>query len=191
VIYHRRSIRLKQYNYLENGFYFITICCQDRKNIFGEINVGAGLVPALMENKMILNNVGIMVEKIVFKYFIKNKFIELDEFIIMPDHIHMIIVIKNKFNNVGATTNINTRAGIKPAPTNNKILGTIIGELKSLIINEYIKNVKQNNWPKFNKRIWQRNYFERIIRNEKEYLKIKEYIKNNPKIWGRDRNNIF
>jgi hypothetical protein len=70
------------------------------------------------------------------------------------------------------------RAGTRPAPTAE--LGTIIGELKSIITNEYIKNVKQNNWPKFNKRLFQRNYYERIIRNEKEYFIYKKYIKENP-----------
>ena len=128
---------------------------------------------------------------------IKNKFIELDEFIIMPDHIHMIVVIKNQFNNVGAglvpalnnngmanTVRAgikNTRATTRVAPTGNKTLGMIIGELKSLTTNEYIKNVKENNWPKFDKRLWQRNYFERIIRNEKEYLGYRKYIEDNPK----------
>lgn len=197
--YHRISIRLDGYDYSNNGFYFVTICCQNRDKIFGEIikkNVGAGLVPALMENKMVLNNVGIMAEKIVLEYFIKNKLIGLDEFIIMPDHIHMIMVIKKQFNNdvnimagdeinmVGtnnrATTNV--RATTRVAPTtmeSNKTLGMIIGELKSLITNEYIKNVKQNNWPKFDKRLWQRNYYERIIRNEKEYLIYKKYVRDN------------
>ena len=66
----------------------------------------------------------------------------------------------------------------------NITLGLIVGELKSIITNEYIKNVKINDWPKFDKRLWQRNFYERIIRNEKEYLRIKEYIKNNPKYIG-------
>jgi len=200
----------------------VTVCCQNRKNIFGEIikkNVGAGLVPALMENNIILNDVGIIVEKIILEYFNKNKLIELDEYIIMPDHVHMIVVIKNQFNknimneidnimndkinngmniktivdngtinkmigdetiNTMSGDEINTRAGTRPAPTPNKTLGLIIGELKSLIINEYIKNIKQNNWPRFDKRLWQRNYFERIIRNEKEYLIYKNYIRDNP-----------
>ena len=70
-------------------------------------------------------------------------------------------------------------------------MGIIIKNFKTLTTKIFINNVKQNNWPKFNKRIWQRNYFEQIIRNEKEYLKIKEYIKNNPKMGNRDRNNIL
>ena len=138
---------------------------------------------------MILNEIGRNIKKTFLDYF-NNIYFKLDEYILMPDHVHMIIVIKNKFNNVGAglvpalkniNAGINTRATTRVAPTENKTLGTIIGELKSLSTNEYIKNVKINNWPKFNKRLWQRNYFERIIRNEKEYLGFKKYIEDNPK----------
>lgn len=189
--YHRRSVRLKGYDYSDSWYYFVTICLQNREKLFGEIK----------NNQMILNAIGIDIKKIFIDYF-NNIYFRLDEYILMPDHIHMIIVIKNKFNNVGAglvpalknektgimntrvTTNragINLRATTRVAPTGNKTLGMIVGELKSLITNEYIRNVKENNWPKFNKRLWQRNYFERVIRNEKEYLKIKKYIKDNPK----------
>ena len=190
------------FDYSKNGFYFVTVCCENRKNIFGKID----FVPTLMEKKMILNNVGIMIERIVFEYFDKNKFVELDEFIVMPDHIHMIIVINNKFNNVGAglvpalndgmgvkmmdanintrvNGGINTRVTTRVAPTDgimDKTLGMVIGELKSLATNEYIKNVKTKNWPRFIKRLWQRNFYERIIRNEKEYFRYKQYIKENP-----------
>ncbi|MDD2225037.1 MAG: hypothetical protein PHP97_02655 [Candidatus Shapirobacteria bacterium] len=198
--YHRRSIRMDNFDYSKDGFYFVTVCCQNRKNIFGEIDVGAGLVPA----QMIKNDIGKLINEIILEYFNKNELIELDEFIIMPDHIHMIVVIKKQFNNeMGNKINnemnnkinngveikmivgdeIKTRAGT----TNNRAttrvaptLGTIVGELKSLITNEYIKNIKQNNWPRFDKRLWQRNYYERIIRNEKEYLIYKKYIKDNP-----------
>jgi len=152
----------------------VTICLQNREKLFGEINNG----------QMILNEIGKDIKKTFLDYF-NNICFKLDEYIIMPDHIHMIIVIKNKINNVGAglvpALNINTRATTRVAPTVNKTLGEIIGELKSLTTNEYIKNVKIKNWPKFDKRLWQRNYYERIIRNEKEYFGYKKYIKDNPK----------
>ena len=158
----------------------MTVCCQNRKNIFGEIGVGAGLVPAQMIKnyiqQMILNDVGKLINEIILNYFNNNKLIELDEFIIMPDHIHMIVVIKKQFNKNLMGNKTNTRATTRVAPT----LGIIIGELKSLTTNEYIKNIKQNNWPRFDKRLWQRNYFERIIRNEKEYFRYKRYIRDNP-----------
>ena len=102
--------------------------------------------------------------------------IDLDEYVIMPNHVHGIIVIKN----VGADRRV--------CP--NIKLGNIIQWFKTMTTNEYIKKIKSDDWPKFDKRIWQRNYYERIIRNEKEYRKIREYIKMNPKTWERDRNNL-
>jgi REP element-mobilizing transposase RayT len=151
---------------------------------------------------MILNEIGKNIEKIFFDYF-KNKYFKMDEYILMQDHFHIIIMIDNKYDDVGAgllpalnennervNNENNERATTRVAPTTNKTLGKIIGELKSIITNEYIKNVKIKNWPRFDKRLWQRDYYERIIRNEKEYFKIKEYIKSNPKIWERDRYNL-
>lgn len=128
---------------------------------------------------MILNDVGKMVDKIILNYF-NNEHFGLDTFQIMPNHVHMIVAI----NQIKMDTNF--RAGTRPAPTS----GTIIGEFKSLTTNEYIKNVKENGWDRFDKYLWQRNYHERIIRNEKEYFKIRNYIKLNPCVWYRDRNNL-
>jgi len=68
-------------------------------------------------------------------------------------------------------------------------VGEYFKRLKTLTTRIYIENVRNNNWPSFDKRLWQRNYYERIIRNEEEYLKIKKYIKSNPMMWERDRNN--
>ncbi|MDO8524973.1 MAG: transposase, partial [Candidatus Omnitrophota bacterium] len=74
------------------------------------------------------------------------------------------------------------RATIKVAPT----LGQIIGAFKSITTNEYIRNVKINNWPSFNKQFWQRNYYEHVIRNESDLTAIREYVINNPVQWEQD-----
>ncbi|MBN1468307.1 MAG: hypothetical protein JW924_06245 [Fusobacteriaceae bacterium] len=126
------------------------------------------------------------------KYF---ENIKCGEYIIMPNHFHCIIEIvgvplvgtQNSKNNtlVGKclkTNNIN-RATTRVAPT----IGDVVGAFKSLTTNEYIKMVKNNELPNFDKRIWQRNYYENIIRNEKIHLKISEYITNNPKTWEDDK----
>jgi hypothetical protein len=68
-------------------------------------------------------------------------------------------------------------------------IGDIVGAFKSITTHEYIIGVKNNNWPEFNKKLWQRNYYEHIIRNEKSLNKIREYIINNPFKWDTDRNN--
>ena len=168
--YHRRSIRLDGFDYSKNGYYFVTVCVQNRENLFGDIieNKGWAQDPPVHSARMILSEIGENIEKIILNYFDNENF-KLDEFVLMPDHFHMIIAINNRFNLVGA--------GLVPAQNS---LGKIVGELKSLTTKTYIDNVKQNNWPRFDKRLWQRDYYERIIRNEKEYLNIKKYIKNNP-----------
>ena len=70
---------------------------------------------------------------------------------------------------------------ISPARINN--LGNIIGAFKSMFVLKYIDGVNNKNWPRFYKRLWQRDYYERIIRNKQEYMRIEKYIKNNPENW--------
>lgn len=197
--YNRHSIRLDNFDYANNGYYFVTVCCQNKlklfwknKKIFNQ-RADTSVRPYIesdqisrpyIKSNLFLNNIGLMIDYWFGEISNHFKNVILDEYVIMPDHIHIIVIIEKQFNycindeiNIRAGININIRATTRVAPT----LGTIIGELKSIITNEYIKNVKNNNWSKFNKRLWQRNYYERIIRNENEYLKTKEYIKNNPK----------
>jgi len=174
---HRKSIRLKGYDYSREGLYFITICVNERKHLFGKI-VGASLCGCPM---MILNDAGMMVEKRYWE--LENKFLNQKccEMVIMPNHFHCIIELNGQPQN-GQPQGI--------APT-GKTVGDIIGAFKSITTNEYIRGVKNLNWEPFNNRLWQRNYWEHIIRDEKSYNKISEYIKNNPINWNIDKlNNI-
>jgi len=179
-IHHRRSIRLKDYDYSQKGLYFVTICTQNKKCLFGKI----------IDNKMILNIAGEMVNKIwleIPKIFPNTK---LHEYIIMPNHFHTIIEI------VGADSisahNVKG-AEIDSAPTvlvgvgGDVSLPKIIQTFKRYTTIEYIKMVNQNILPPFEKRIWQRNYYEHIIRSEKSFEKISEYIINNPLKWELDK----
>ena len=205
-IHHRRSIRLKGYDYSQAGLYFVTIVCQNREHLFGNIENG----------EMILNDAGIMVKNEWLKLTERFPNIQLHEYITMPNHFHSIleIVIQNE-NNVGATLvfgpNNNTvnqnhkgqtdyhkgqPQGIAPAenPTENptefqnkKTLGDIVGAFQSITTVEYIRGVKTKNWKPFDKKIWQRNYWEHIIRNNKSYNTISKYIKNNPNNWDKDK----
>ena len=174
-IYHRKSIRLKNYDYSLEGLYFITICCQNREHLFGEI----------VKGKMILNNAGLMIQRIyeeLPKYFEK---MEIGEYVIMPNHFHCVIEIVDLVGVplVGTQMSGNNRATTRVAPT----VGDIIGTFKSLTTIEYIKMVKNNQLPNFDRRIWQKNYYEHIIRNEEEYTKISKYIENNPTKWDEDK----
>ncbi|MBL7156653.1 MAG: transposase [Candidatus Omnitrophica bacterium] len=179
----RKSIRLKNYDYTQDGMYYVTVCVNDRKCIFGDVSDG----------KMILNNEGYMVDEWWRKLPEHFPNVEVDESIVMPNHLHGIIVIVGA-PLVGALNGINDRATIKVAhtatsPATIKVaptLGEIIGAFKSITTNEYIRNVKINNWPRFGKHLWQRNFYEHVIRDEQDSNRIREYIINNPGQWERD-----
>jgi len=301
--HHRRSIRLKGYDYTQPGYHFITICVQDRRYLFGQISNG----------KMKLNDAGRMVKK--WYYELENKFRDkkCHQMVIMPNHFHCIIenvtpigadrsvcpyktndkTILNKQNILGQQTILKeqtilgeqnilgqqtilneqtilgeqTISGSQPGRGEQNILGqqtilneqtilggqtisgsqpgrgeqiilgqqtilneqTILGEqnilgsqtilneqtilggqnilgshtdrgehlgsplyravqwFKTMSTNEYIRGVKQNGWQPFNRKLWQRNYWEHIIRNEQSYQTISDYIINNPAKWNDDK----
>lgn len=178
VLPNRHSIRLKGYDYSSNGAYFVTICTQNREMLFGSVDsMPVGVDPCVnpLDPCMQLNDVGKMVNDWWLRISDKFAAVELDIFQIMPNHIHGIILI----NKPGGQTH-------RSAPT----IGTIIQWFKTMTTNNYINNIKKCNWMPFDKRIWQRNYFEHIIRNEKDFDKISWYIENNPAMWDRDRNNL-
>jgi len=170
---HRRSIRLIDYDYSQAGLYFITICTQDRLCLFGQIK----------GDKMNFNDAGQMIETQWLNLAQRFPNIKLGEYITMPNHFHGIIKIVGA-PLVGAQNNIKPQIGQPQgiAPT----VGTMIGAFKSITTNKYVGGVKQNNWQRFNKKLWQRNYYEHIIRNEKSYRQISEYIKTNPAKWQDD-----
>lgn len=183
--HHRKSIRLKGYDYSKAGLYFITICVQNRKCLFGEI----------IEGEMILNDPGKMVYNEWIKIAERFTNIHLHEFIVMPNHFHAIMEI------VGATLVVAQNTvdqngiddletgqpqGIAPT-TKPKTVGDIAGGFQSIVTVEYIRGVKQLGWQPFNGKLWQRNYYEHIIRNELSYHRISNYIINNPKNWKDDK----
>lgn len=186
-INHRKTIRLQNYDYSQEGYYFITICTENKKCILGKIE----------NKKMVLNQFGKKVKDCWLKIEKTNNFLKLDQFVIMPNHIHGILIIDK---NVGVPLvgtqdsdglseqrkNKNSTQGRPQGIAPTKTIGEIIGGFKSLTTNEYIKNVKAGKFPSFKKRIWQRNYYEHIIRNEESLDKIWEYIVSNPETWEKD-----
>ncbi|MEA3444528.1 MAG: transposase, partial [Bacteroidota bacterium] len=116
--------------------------------------------------------------------------IELHEYIVMPNHFHAILQIVGATlvvaqNNMIDATEKGQPQGI--APTQKKTVGDMVGAFESITTVEYIRGVKNNNWNPFDGKLWQRNYWEHIIRNEKSYNTISEYIKNNPDNWNNDK----
>ncbi len=186
----RQSMRLKGFNYLQIGMYFITICTKNRVHQFGTIKNG----------KMILNNAGQIAKKYLLsipKHFPHAK---LDEYAIMPDHIHFIIEITVGVNNYlpGIKNNNNTEKIEKkntvnlkrkssnpeekrvnnylPQPGTSKTVGSIVRGFKIGVTKWFRENTEIQS-------IWQRNYYDHIIRNKNEYDRISNYIKNNPRNW--------
>ncbi len=171
-IHHRWSIRLKEYDYSRAGAYFITICCGDRICRFG----------AIVENEMVLNEFG----QIAYNEWLKlsDRFanFELDVFQIMPNHMHGIIVLTP----VGATLAVAPKkAEASHAPTLLGTISDIVGAYKSLVANGCLEIYKSKN--EMMGKLWQRNYYEHIIRNENSYQNISNYIINNPAKWKGDK----
>ncbi|MBC7766073.1 MAG: transposase [Hyphomonadaceae bacterium] len=173
-IHHRRSIRLKHYDYTTNGYYFVTICTENKENLFGDI----------IDGKMLLSHAGNMVEE---RYLnLKNMFedIELVQYIVMPNHFHAIIALVGAgFMSAHDEVSSNPkRADTRPAPT----MGDVICAFKSMTTNAYIKGVRSGIYSPFQKHIWQRNYYEHVIRDKNEFLNTWEYIASNALKWCED-----
>ena len=155
----RRSTRLRSYDYSRAGSYFVTICAQNRECLFGNV----------MDDEMRLNAAGAIVQTVWDELPNHYPNVELDRFVVMPNHLHGIIVI------VGA--------GLKPTPTKHG-LPEIVRALKTFSARRINEMRNTPGVP-----IWQRNYYEHIIRNDESLHRIREYIVNNPAQWALDREN--
>jgi putative transposase len=178
-IHHRHSIRLPHYDYSQPGYYFVTLCARDRECLFGDIE----------NNCIVLNNIGILVKKKWHDLPSHFSGIELDNMVIMPNHLHGIIIITDRrggvippISNEGVVTKGATTAPLR----NGKTLGRMIAWFKYESTKEINFNVSGN--P--NVKLWQRNYFERIVRNDEELNRIRNYIATNPETWEEDENYI-
>jgi putative transposase len=213
---HRRSLRLKDYDYSQDRMYFITISTQNHQWLFGKIR----------EETMHLNDAGKMIEK--WYWELSNKFpdIQCDEYIIMPNHIHFIIhkidttTIRtgiradtvgadlcvrpkvNKNSSVEQKKGEHTGSPLRKIKKNDEqimeiekidestmrsSIPKIVQWFKTMTTNEYIRRIKKDGWKPFHGKLWQRNYYEHIIRNEIELKQIREYIMNNPLKWKFDK----
>ncbi len=166
--HHRRSIRLKGYDYTQPGAYFVTICTEDRECLLGEI----------VDGEMQLNDAGWMVQTVWDQLPDHYPGVDIDEFVVMPNHVHGIIVLVG--DPVGATP--------RGCP-DGQALPDVVHRFKSFTTALYRQGVAHNAWAPFPGRLWQRNYYEHIIRNERALERIRGYIQNNPIRWTSDREN--
>jgi REP element-mobilizing transposase RayT len=189
--YSRHSIRLEGYDYAQEGYYFVTIAIYKRLYLFGEI----------IDGEMVPSVAGRMIEEMWQE--IEDDFpnVTLGKYVLMPNHLHGIIkIIKpvgaESISALNATrtdrptiilrSNSATepkRAEIDSAPT----LSRMIQSFKRHSTLRYIQMVKNGTLPPFDKRIWQRNFYEHIIRDDADHVRIAEYIENNPLTWAEDR----
>jgi putative transposase len=173
----RRSIRLKSYDYSLAGGYYVTVVTQLRQNFFGEIR----------NQEMFLNDAGQMVHAAWQSLPGRFPNVEIDVFQVMPNHFHGILILRDMTVGAGLVPALDdqTRATIKVAPT----LGQIIGAFKSITTHEYVQGVDKLGWPQFYKRLWQRNYYEHILRDQADYEQKAGYILDNPTNWEKDDEN--
>ncbi|MFA9404514.1 MAG: transposase [Anaerolineales bacterium] len=173
----RRSIRLRNYNYSQPGAYFVTICALDRDCLFGDV----------VNGKVALNELGGIAQRCWYEipdHFLN---VELDEFIVMPNHVHGLIMIAGATHASPVQKILNTAQKprrILPRGVKSGSLGAIIGSYKSAVTRQ-INTI--HNTP--GAKLWQRNYYEHIIRSDNEMNRIRRYISQNPAKWKFDREN--
>jgi len=195
---HRRSIRLKGYDYRNEGAYFVTICTKNRECVLDD---------------PIVTQIIIAVWQALPQWF---PTIELDEFVAMPNHVHFVVwildgsvgmplagVLDADERNDNAGTSLagvlhdDEKDGGEPRPyvpkpqkiNTDPALGDIVGAFKSLVFTAYLDWIEKND-PSRRAKFWQGNYYEHIVRNDRELDAIRQYIIDNPINWETDRDNL-
>lgn len=170
---HRKSLRLAGYDYTQSGAYFVTICADERTCLFG----------AIENDSMVLSDFGqILVEEWLKTAVVRSK-VALGEYVVMPNHFHGIVVLTDD----GSAKGTDTKGTARRAPT-ERFGAPIAGSLPTIIrafksaVTKRINEIRQS--PATS--VWQRNYYEHIVRNEADYERIAEYIAYNPKRWVED-----
>ena len=184
----RRSRRLSGYDYAQAGAYFITVCAQVRACIFGEV----------VDGEIRLNDAGRMVENWWRELEKKFPNVSTDTHVVMPNHFHAIIILSDgnpPSPDGGADLCVCPDRDTEPGLSESQGAHTgaplprIVQWFKTMTTNEYIRGVNQLGWTPFQRRLWQRNYYEHVIRHERELDATRQYIVDNPVKWAEDREN--
>jgi REP element-mobilizing transposase RayT len=173
-VHHRRSIRLAGYDYRRAGAYFVTICAQGRECLFG-----------CADNPAVLAKAGHFVEAVWQGLPDHYSHVELDAFVVMPNHIHGIVVLVDG-EWPGLCAGDPAGAGFEPAPTRRHGLPEVVRAFKTFSARRINEARGTPGVP-----VWQRNYYEHIIRNEEALNRIREYIVENPARWAEDPENPY
>ncbi|MBS7255200.1 transposase [Flavobacterium branchiicola] len=184
--YRISSIRAQWWDYGWNGAYFITICTQDRVHYFGEIR----------NNKMVLSQVGIIADLLWHQIPMHHDNVELGDFVVMPNHIHGILIIDKQLNNIDLenVNNMNDVDGVETGhvlslssnPGSQRFqnigkntISSIVGSYKSAVT----KHANRLGYP----HQWQKLFYDNIIRDNNQYQRISDYIVSNPENWTKDK----
>ncbi len=159
----RRSRRLRGFNYAAPALYFVTLCTQGKRCLFGEI----------VDGKEHHSEAGAMVLSWWGKIPEAFPHVRVHEVVLMPNHLH------------GVVRFLEASAGGPPV-AERASLGRIVAWFKTRTTNTYARGVRGQGWPPFDRRLWQRNYHEHIVRNEDEYAHAVGYIRRNPARWSMD-----
>jgi REP element-mobilizing transposase RayT len=181
--HHRRSIRLPGYDYSQPGAYFVTICAYQRQCLFGDV----------VNGQIILNQYGAIVADEWQKSSVIRQEIELDGWVVMPNHFHGIVIIKNivgkNRDRIVKNGNVNVGANGRSPLRDNALV-----QMKSKSLSSLMAGFKSIATKKINilrdtpaTPLWQRNYYEHIIRDRDAMDKIRQYIINNPVSWEIDQ----
>ena len=163
----RKPNRIKGYDYSQSGAYFITICTQDRRKILSRISVGAPLPGCPQKPCLELLWHGEIADQYIRKMDAFYGNLSVDQYVIMPDHIHLLITIHEATGHPG-----------RGVPSGTSEIARFVGTLKRFCNKEYGEN------------IWQARYYDHVIRNQQDYNEIWEYIKNNPTKWAITKSKI-
>ncbi len=189
---HRRSLRLLGYDYSQTGAYFVTLCAQDRACLFGEIAAG----------QMLLNDVGRMISAHWEGLAVRFGDLGLDQSVVMPNHLPGVVLLGHGCRGepcvrpacpVGNEGDHKDRpygtGAAHPRGTLDDTLGRVIQAFKSITTGQYVVGVKRHGWAPFEGRLWQRNHYEHVIRDDDELNRIRQYVLENPLRWADDSEN--
>jgi REP element-mobilizing transposase RayT len=181
----RRSLRLQNFNYAAAGAYFVTICTHQRAEVFGHIEA----------NTVTLSSAGKVIESVWEEIPAHHASVAPDEFVVMPNHIHGILVIHESPAGARVIESDSTSASVEAQFIAPKSASERVEQNHTAMVGAIVRAFKARCTHAIHQAqsaettIWQRNYYEHIIRNEKELMSIREYISNNPMQWDLDANN--
>ena len=163
----RKPNRIPDYDYSQNGAYFVTICTQGRKPVLSKISVGTPVPGCPQIPVLDLLPCGKITDQYIRQLDAFYNHISVDKYVIMPDHIHLLLTINEPVGHPG-----------RGVPTRTSVIARFVGTLKRFCNKEYGEN------------IWQSRYYDHVIRNQRDYNEVWEYIENNPRKWRLEKAEI-